>query len=210
MKRTLMAVLAMSGVAHAQEPSASQTAELARGNETANRVDFPADFFARFAPQNALDMVRRVPGFTLDEGEDRRGFSGSAGNVLIDGRRPSAKSQSLGSILARIPAAQVLRIELIRDAASTSDAAGQSTLINVVRTPSAGDGVWEATLELAERGRISPRGEASWTGRSGALDYSFGVSRYIDYWPIMGERFFTGDPEKEHRIDISPRSFREA
>ncbi|MEO0365881.1 MAG: hypothetical protein AAF265_10345, partial [Pseudomonadota bacterium] len=41
-------------------------------------------FFARFNPQTALDLVERLPGFTLDQGnENLRGFGGAAGNVLI-------------------------------------------------------------------------------------------------------------------------------
>lgn len=216
MKRALIAMLAMTGAAHAQEAQDSQDAPPptpAGGAPAANgRVVFGSDFFAQFAPQNALDMVNRVPGFSLDEGDDRRGFAGAAGNVLIDGRRPSAKSQSLSSILSRIPASQVERIELIRDAANTADAAGQSTLINVVRTPSAGAGVWEATIEGANGARYTPRGEASWTGRINQLDYSIGGYRYLEYRPLDGGReIYDADGDLiQQRLDITPRTFREA
>lgn len=46
-------------------------------------------------------MVERVPGF-IDERASVRGFGGTAGNVLIDGERPSAKAQSLREILGQI------------------------------------------------------------------------------------------------------------
>ena len=62
-------------------------------------------------------MVNQVPGFQLEGGFNNnrvRGFANTAGNVLIDDRRPSAKRDSLGNILTRIPAASVERIELIR------------------------------------------------------------------------------------------------
>jgi len=208
-------LLAMAGTARAEEsltpppttpPEASPTTAAANG-----RVVFESEFFARFAPQNANDMVSRVPGFVLDEGDDRRGFSGAAGNVLIDGRRPSAKSQSLSSILSRIPAAQVARIELIRDAADTSDAAGQSTLVNIVRTPSAGSGVWELELEGTERGRYMPRGEASWAGRIGAFDYALGGSHYIQYRPLDGGRTVRDGAGAlvGTRLDPTPRTYYE-
>lgn len=220
MKRAFAAALAMAGAAQAQEattptpPAAPSAPAVAPSADQAGRVSYTPDFFTRFSPQTALDMVNRVPGFSINEGADRRGFSGAAGNVLIDGRRPSTKSQDLSSILSRIPASQVARIELIRDTGSTADAAGQSVLVNIVRTPSAGAGVWEGTLEQNENGRVSPRGEASWTGRINSFDYSFGVSRYLEFRPLYGERQRTdgaGAPAAvASRADITPRSYREA
>jgi hypothetical protein len=39
------------------------------------RTAYPAAHYTPFAPQTALDMVRRTPGFVLDEGDDElRGF----------------------------------------------------------------------------------------------------------------------------------------
>src|SRR5262245_59505459 len=79
-------------------------------------LSYAAQWYQPFAPHTALDMVRQTPGFTLDEGEARRGLSGAVGNVLVDGRRPSAKEQTLEEILQRIPAAQVQGIEILRGA----------------------------------------------------------------------------------------------
>ena len=39
---------------------------------------YAADFFAPFNPVTAEDMIRRLPGFSLDGGDDRRGFAGAA------------------------------------------------------------------------------------------------------------------------------------
>ena len=47
-----------------------------------------AGFFAAQNPNSAVDMVGRLPGFSLDTGASVRGFEGAAGNVLIDGQRP--------------------------------------------------------------------------------------------------------------------------
>ena len=41
-----------------------------------------------------------------------RGFGQAAGNVVINGERPSSKSDNLATILGRIPAARVLRVEV--------------------------------------------------------------------------------------------------
>src|SRR6185437_16853817 len=82
---------------------------------------YPAAFFADARPATANDMIGRVPGFNLDNGSGTRGFAGSGGNVLINGVRPAAKNDSLSSILSRIPAGTVDRIELIRGGAPGID-----------------------------------------------------------------------------------------
>ena len=96
---------------------------------------YPASFFADARPATAYDMVGRLPGFSLDTGAGTsvRGFAGNAGNVLVDGTRPTAKNDDLQSILQRIPASNVERIELIRGSAPGIDMQGQSVVANVVR-----------------------------------------------------------------------------
>lgn len=51
---------------------------------------YPASFFANYLPQNSLEMIERLPGFNFDQGSNARGFGGNAGNVLIDGVRPTS------------------------------------------------------------------------------------------------------------------------
>ena len=40
-------------------------------------LTYPAVFFQRYQPNTALDMVRQVPGFQLDDGGRLRGFERS-------------------------------------------------------------------------------------------------------------------------------------
>src|SRR3954471_18704845 len=96
---------------------------------------YPPSFFADARPATALDMVNRLPGFSLDTGTGTavRGFAGTAGNALVDGARPTAKNDDLFTILGRIPAASVERIELIRGSAPGIDMQGQSVVANIVR-----------------------------------------------------------------------------
>ena len=96
-------------------------------------VLFEPAYFAESSPITALDMVRRVPGFVLDSGDSVRGFAGAAGNVLIDGVRPSTKSRTIDDALKAIPASQVARIELIRTPRPGLDQQGAQLLVNVVR-----------------------------------------------------------------------------
>lgn len=213
LKQSIAAALLCSASAQAQELSASgEPVSSAPAESAQGRVVFEPAYFARYAPQSALDMVRRVPGFAIDEGGDRRGFSGSAGNVLIDGARPASKNQALSDVLARIPATFVAHVELIRDASSTADAAGHAMLVNVVRRRGGGSGVWELEAEAAtENARITPRGEASWTGRAGALDYSVSGSHTYEYRPLDGVRAFRNGngADVASGRDDSPRTFRE-
>lgn len=97
-------------------------------------IAYPAAFFSEFSPINAFDMVGRVPGFTFNGGEATvRGLAGAAGNVLIDGERPSSKSVTLEDTLKRIRPEGVERIELIRGGAPGVDMLGQPVVANVVR-----------------------------------------------------------------------------
>jgi hypothetical protein len=206
LKRLLASTaLALTAAAEAQEGAPAAPVAVAAGTTSYDQASF-----ARYAPANALDMVRRVPGFSLDDGEDRRGFSGARGNVLIDGEPPSSKSQDLSNLLARIPAAQVVRIELRRGAAAAGDAGAPSTVVNIVRAPSGGSGVWEADIERTERNRISPRATLSWTGRRGQLDYALSGRSFREYRPLSGLREINDGVGTlvQTRADESPRTFR--
>jgi outer membrane receptor for ferrienterochelin and colicins len=82
----------------------------------ANRVYLPADF-VQFAPKTALDMLERVPGFTIRREDTERGLGVATGNVLVNGRRISGKANDVVTALSRIPARDVERIEIV-DAAT--------------------------------------------------------------------------------------------
>ena len=154
------------------------TVALVAGHARAGTVGYEANFFVAYRPQTALDMVNHTPGFSLKDGNDRRGFAGALGNVLIDGQRPIVKDQSLADMLNTIPAAQVLKIEVKSGEAVAGDPSGESVLLNIVRVHSAGSGYAAAGAEIANRGRPAADGQLSWTGRSGVTNYSLGLESY--------------------------------
>ncbi|MBI1362194.1 MAG: outer membrane beta-barrel protein [Alphaproteobacteria bacterium] len=92
---------------------------------------FDAAYFRTYNPITAYDMVARVPGFEISDGEQLRGFGATAGNVLINGERPSSKTL-ISDQLKRVPAEEVARVELISGSASNVDVRGQTQLVNVV------------------------------------------------------------------------------
>ncbi|HUQ09110.1 MAG TPA: TonB-dependent receptor [Steroidobacteraceae bacterium] len=158
----------------------SQTAVAQQSASSADRVVYEAAFYSSFAPRTALDMINQTPGFVLaaEDDEERRGFAGAVGNVLIDGQRLGAKSQSLRDVLGRVGAREVLRIEVLRGNAVAGDASGASVLANVVRTPSAGGGTWEAGFEVTNEDEPTPNGKFGWSGRKEAVEFSLGGTAY--------------------------------
>src|SRR5215217_1008281 len=61
----------------------------------------PADF-ARYAPRTALDMIQRVPGFTIRDAPQERGLGQASANVLLNGQRIGGKSDDIVTQLGRI------------------------------------------------------------------------------------------------------------
>jgi hypothetical protein len=151
-------------------------------NADANgRLVYEAAFFAQFSPANALQMVQRVPGFTLETGNTEvRGFAQAAGNLVINGQRPSAKSDSLDTILSRIPASRVRRIELASGNLFGSDYVGKPQVVNLVLNEEGGlAGTVEARLSREYAGRILPRGSAALVYRLGASTFNASLSYQV-------------------------------
>jgi hypothetical protein len=129
-------------------------------------------------------MINNLPGFVFDGGDSVRGFAGGAGNVLIDGQRPTAKSDDLYSILRRIPATQVERIDLIRGAAPGVDMQGKTVIANVIRKKDTGVTGVVAIRDawIVKDGRQIPQARLELQDRRGdtALEGSLTVASFDD------------------------------
>jgi hypothetical protein len=158
---------------------------MAQAQDAEGRLVFEPGFFAAFSPSNAQQMVERLPGFVLEAGDTEvRGFSQAAGNVVINGQRPSAK-EALQNILQRIPASRVVRIEIVAGNAFGADYAGKPQVANVVLSDAGGvAGNVDGRLTREYTGRLLPRGNASVVVKSGASTFS-GALTYQQY--NMGE-----------------------
>ena len=95
-------------------------------------VNYRPEFFTKVRPGTALDMITWLPGFTFEDTRDMRGLEGSTGNVLIDGKPPTSKTDTLQSVLRRIPASQVERVDIIVGGAPGVDMHGRTVIANVV------------------------------------------------------------------------------
>ncbi|MBW8709437.1 MAG: TonB-dependent receptor [Alphaproteobacteria bacterium] len=156
---------------------------------------YPASFFADSRPNTAYDMVSRLPGFTLDTGQTARGFAGTAGNILVNGSRPTAKTDDVNSILSRIPAASVERIDVIRGGAPGIDMQGQSVVANIVVKADAGaQTILTAGTNWIEDGEWVPSAGIEYHGQSGDLRYEASLARTANNWddsPGYGRRILT-------------------
>lgn len=182
----LCLALALSSAGVASDIDAGMESALARTEPEPAAdgaiVQYPAGFFTQFSPVTARDMIARLPGFTLSEGNnERRGLADAFGNLLVDGRRPSNKSLGLESVLERIPASDVQRIEIIREALPDYDMRGHAQLANVILREGAGRSVnWNAQATHFSSGRIMPSGEIFYSDRFGELEMTTGLSVEID------------------------------
>jgi hypothetical protein len=119
------------------------------------------------------------PAFAFDSGSSARGYSGTAGNVLVDGMRPTGKTDNLTNILQRITVTAVERIDVIRGGAPGIDMQGQPDVANIIlkRLDSR---VLIVTLQNAfyGSGKDTPYGSVEFTRKKGDRAFDLTLTRY--------------------------------
>ena len=124
MTRTLLLATAGMATLTLATGSAAQNAPSAQGasGRPSRTTVYEASFFAQYAPRTALDIVQRVPGFSLDLGAtqtqqgsvDVRGFAGTAGNVVAERCRVESEVRGLDD--ERVEQVLTEMIDLFQDA----------------------------------------------------------------------------------------------
>ena len=191
--RASLSIAAIFAVAAAV--SCAQAAEQQQGGI----LNFDAAYFADQRPNTAMDMINRVPGFSFNDGNTARGFAGTAGNVLIDGQRPTSKSDDLQSILQRIPASDVDHIELIRGGAPGIDMQGQTVIANVIRKKEAStQWVLDVSDNFFQDGHTVPGASLNFTEHKGAATFEASATRYAGFddsvgWGFHKEKIYNPD-----------------
>ena len=145
MTRTLFAILILLtaplslGHKAEAEPAPVAGAAVERQSKTTINTDstvvYKAGFFAQYNPVTANDMLERIPGLNLSKGGSDGGGDrglGTGGNLLINGQRIAGKNNAARDQLARIPAYEVERIEIIRDTSGELNVRGASEVINII------------------------------------------------------------------------------
>lgn len=173
--------LAQTAAAPTTDPAVAPPPQAKIVPANGKRVYTPADF-ARFAPKTAYDMLIQVPGFTIktnDSGD--RGLGQAKENVLINGERIANKSYSGGAAgatdeLQRTSIGNVERIEIV-DAASLGIAGLSGQVANVIlkaQKKATGQFEWDPQFR-AHFAKPRFGGNASYSGQSGPVDYTFSV-----------------------------------
>ena len=155
------------------------------GNPTARAADegailvYPASYFAGIELNTVRDMITRVPGFVfIDTDTTKRGFGAASGNVLIDGVRPSSKTDTLSSVLDRIARSRVDRIEVIRGSAPGIDMQGQTVVANVIlKRADESQVIATLTNTIYGDGHLGPGASVEFTSRAGDNTYDLMLSR---------------------------------
>ena len=152
---------------------------------------YRSEFFTEVRPGTAFDMIQWLPGFTFEDVRDLRGLAGAAGNVLIDGQPPTSKNDTLATVLRRIPAAQVERVDVIVGGAPGIDMRGRSVIANVVlKKTGAPHGSITASTQIYKGGRLAPEIQATTSRKSG--DRSFEASATLARRRLQGTGPGTG------------------
>lgn len=175
----MLLLSAQSGLAQNTDSAAQPIADAAAQNpsnaeESANStVIYTADSFSQYNPITASDMLDRIPGVSLrgggpGSGRGDRGL-GTGGNLLINGQRIAGKGNSARDQLDRITAAEVERIEIIRDTSGALNVRGASEVINVILLASQSRS--STTVELVNRlnhdNTLETGGSVAWSKQVG-------------------------------------------
>jgi len=151
-------------------------------NTQQGRDVFPASYFETYVPRTALDMVSRIPGFQIQQGDTgRRGLGQGGANILINGERLTGKADPFAQ-LDQLLASSVVEIRILEGATlSIPGLSGQVADIRVVKSAKL-SGTWEWNPEF--RKRLKPnllKGELNVSGEAnilGGLTYAVTLRDY--------------------------------
>lgn len=171
---TKLSLLALSTALAAPALAQQGDAPATGSGQRAQTAVYDAAFFAPSAPQTALDIARLVPGFSLDLGDvATRGFAGAAGNVVINGARPSSKAETLTDVLRNIPANRVVRVEVGTGDRYGAEYSTKSQVLNVILSAEGGiDGNVTGSIRRLYTGETVPDLSGSALIRRGASTFN--------------------------------------
>lgn len=131
--------------------------------------------FTRFSPQTAADVVAQIPGFTVTNVSNDRGLGEASQSVLINGQRITGKGNDANTVLRRIPANTITRLEII-DGAMLNISGLSGHVLNVITEQKGvqGNFTWRPRIRERVPAHWYP-GDVSIAGSSGLGDFSLGL-----------------------------------
>ena len=185
---------------------------LAQTPETDSTVTYGAEFFQGSGALTVNDMLDRVPGIEMIlqatnvssvSSDGNRGL-GATSQILIDGKRMAGKANEARSQLARIPAGQVARIEIIRGSSSDLDVQNSNQIVNIVLLEALPSSSLSSEINVTQYsdGKVKPGGSLSLSGERGRLNYLFGGQAVSAYEHLESfETSILGDFSPNETID---------
>ncbi|WP_082989847.1 TonB-dependent receptor plug domain-containing protein [Woeseia oceani] len=154
------------------------------GDKTDNSssiVIYDANYFAAYGVNSVADMLRWIPGTAALVPRDgnapsasARGFGSGGDQILINGKRLSGKATDIGSVVQRMKAERVARIEVIRGTAPGLEVQSQGIIVNIVLIEggSTGSGSWQVHYgDYFENAPGKFDGRMSYSNEIGPLNY---------------------------------------
>ncbi len=181
MKKLLYSATAVAALAFACPPAnaaqgADENAANVAGDPSGSAETYTPEYFERFAPRTALDMLRQVPGFTIKEESEERGLGEASGNVLVNGKRASGKSDDTLAQLGRIPAKNVVRIEIVDGATlDVPGLYGQVANVIVKATGINGQFSWRPEFRPHNTRPLFGRFNVSASGEQGPVEFTIAL-----------------------------------
>tara|TARA_B100000767_G_C19773719_1_gene541429 strand:- start:2366 stop:4459 length:2094 start_codon:yes stop_codon:yes gene_type:complete len=139
---------------------------------------FSVNDFDQYSPSNAYELVKRIPGFAINEEESQRGLGQASANILINGDRVSGKANGLKKALERIPVGIIVDIN-IYDGASLGIPGLSGEVINITVNSLGISGTWSWDLQHRDQNdRVDPaywRGNLSLAGKLATTSWNIGI-----------------------------------
>jgi len=111
-------------------------------------LNFGQEYFQRFEPTSAGEMLKRLPGVSIvnDVGEYQdpklRGLPAGYTQVLLNGERMVGSPNNRNPLVSRIPFELVERVEIVRSPSAEIDSSGVGGTLNVItKSPADFDGI---------------------------------------------------------------------
>lgn len=133
---------------------------------------------------SVLDMLKRVPGVSVDETGNILINGKSGVGIMFDGRLQQMPTEQLVSILENTSADAIATIELIKNPPASYDSKGISGLINITAKKASVNGFNGSIDESASMGRKFRNAiSGSFNGKSSRISLFLNASyRYKDQW----------------------------
>ncbi len=149
--------------------------------------------------ENALDVLRRSPGVTVD-GADNIQLNGKGGvSICIDGKATQLSLQDAAQLLKSVEAANIRQIELITNPSAKYDAVGNAGIINIILKKSLTNGFngnIAGSFVQSNHARQNATANGNWRKNKWAMFFNSSVNNGLQHVVannnrLSGNRLFT-------------------